>query len=196
MNKTSEKWDAIYRQSQSQAVAAKVLSEHRYLLPKQGQALDLACGVGGNALLMAEAGLNVDALDISLIALQRVEEQAVFLGRHINVKQCDISAEILPEAFYDVIVISRFLDRALCNAIMASLNAGGILFYQTFTRSKIDQSGPGNPDYLLAANELLRLFAPLTLLFYQEDARIGDLQYGNRNEAYFIGQKPLLPEQL
>jgi len=74
---------------------------------------------------------------------------------------------------------------------MAALTTGGLLFYQTFTRDKLDRQGPGNPDFLLASNELLRLFAPLTLIFYQEYARIGDLQRGDRNEARFIGQKPL-----
>jgi tellurite methyltransferase len=63
------------------------------------------------------------------------------------------------------------------------------LFYQTFTRNKLDQHGPSNPDYLLGDNELLSLFSSLSLVFYQEYARIGDWRYGNRNEACFIGQK-------
>ena len=72
---------------------------------------------------------------------------------------------------------------------MAALKPGGLLFYQTFTRHKLDKSGPSNPDYLLARNELLQLFAPLTVIYYQEYPAIGDLQRGNRNEAQLIGQK-------
>jgi hypothetical protein len=103
--------------------------------------------------------------------------------------QANITPEMRQNSSFDVIVISRFLDRALCNAIMAGLKTGGLLFYQTFTRNKLDQAGPSNPDFLLANNELLRLFAPLMLVYYQEYARIGDLHCGDRNEAYFIGQK-------
>ncbi len=192
MSDLRAKWDETYSQPLQQTEAAKVLAEHRYLLPEHGQALDLACGLGGNALLLAEAGLSVDAWDISGVALRALQDQAAARNLRINTRQCNITPMMLPIDQYDVIVISRFLDRALCNAIMAALKTGGLLFYQTFTRNKIDQQGPSNPDFLLANNELLRLFAPLTLIFYQEYSRIGDLQCGDRNEARFIGQKPLI----
>ncbi len=191
MNGLEEKWDGIYRQSPYQAEAAKVLSKNRFLLPEQGKALDLACGLGGNALLLAEAGLTVDAWDISGVALQALQVQAALRNLNINIRQGIITQANLPNDSYDVVVISRFLDRNLCNAIMATLNTGGLLFYQTFTRNKLDRQGPNTPDYLLATNELLRLFTPLTLIFYEEYARVGNLQYGNRNEACLIGQKPL-----
>ena len=191
MNALQAKWDTIYSQYQGQTEAVAVLTENRCLLPDQGRALDLACGLGGNALLMAEAGLSVDAWDISNVALQALQEQAAVRRLRIDARQCIITPQMLPIGLYDVIVISRFLDRALCNAIMGALKTGCLMFYQTFTRGKLDQQGPSNPDYLLASNELLRLFAPLTLIFYREYARIGDLRRGDRNEACFIGQKSL-----
>ena len=64
------KWDAIYQRPTQEPQAAEVLRENRFLLPVSGRALDLACGLGGNALFMAAAGLNVDAWDISGTALQ------------------------------------------------------------------------------------------------------------------------------
>ncbi|MDD4913893.1 MAG: class I SAM-dependent methyltransferase [Methylococcales bacterium] len=186
------KWDECYRnQPQQPPAAANVLERSRCLLPQQGRALDLACGLGGNALLLAEAGLQVEAWDISAIALQALQKNAAERRLAITVRQCRIAPEMLPKAAFDVIVISRFLDRTLCNAIMAALDFGGLLFYQTFTRRKLDPQGPNNPDYLLAENELLSLFPALTLIFYQEYARVGDLNCGDRNEAQFIGQKPL-----
>ena len=63
------------------------------------------------------------------------------------------------------------------------------MFYQTFVREKLNPAGPGNPDYLLAENELLELFAGLRVVFYREDGRVGDLTCGRRDEAYFVGQK-------
>ncbi|MBD9359747.1 class I SAM-dependent methyltransferase [Methylomonas fluvii] len=189
MSDLQDKWDAIYQNACSPPLPAEVLSQLQYLLPKQGKALDLACGLGGNALLLAESGLDVDAWDISPVALQILQQQATENGLPIATRQCHISAETLAPQTYDVIVICRFLDRALCNAIMAALKPGGLLFYQTFTRNKLDQQGPSNPEYLLANNELLRLFSSLSVVFYQEYAKLGDVRFGNRNEACFIGQK-------
>jgi 2-polyprenyl-3-methyl-5-hydroxy-6-metoxy-1,4-benzoquinol methylase len=189
MTDLQDKWNAIYRSAGAPIRPAEVLSQHQYLLPKRGKALDLACGLGANALLLAEFGLDVDAWDISAVALQMLQNQAIEKGLFIAAQQCRISAETLAQEAYDVIVICRFLDRALCNAIMAALKPGGLLFYQTFTRHKLDQQGPSNSDYLLEHNELLRLFSPLNVVFYQEYARLGDVRLGNRNEACFIGQK-------
>jgi tellurite methyltransferase len=162
---------------------------HQHLLPIQGNALDLASGLGGNALILAQQGLQVEAWDISSVALAKLDEQAQKQNLSIATHPCFITADRLPKNHFDVIVISRFLDRSLCNAIMAALKTEGLLFYQTFTRNKIDQQGPSNPDYLLDCNELLRLFSPLNLIFYQEFGRTGNLQHGNRNEASYIGQK-------
>ena len=189
MRELQAKWDKIYLDNQAQPEAAQVLSMQRHLLPEQGCALDLACGLGGNAVLLAEHGLQVDAWDISAVALLKLTAYAEQGRLSIATRMGSISPNWLPQNHYDVIVISRFLDRSLCNAIMAALKPEGLLFYQTFTRSKLDQQGPSNPDYLLDANELLTLFSSLSLVFYQEYARIGDLRHGNRNEACFIGQK-------
>ena len=189
MSELQAKWDAIYSQSGTFPTACKLLETHGYLLPKQGKALDLACGLGGNALMLAAKGLSVEAWDISGIALQILQDQARSQQLRIATRQAEITPEMLQNPSFDVIVISRFLDRNLCNAIMVGLKTGGLLFYQTFTRNKLDQAGPNNPDFLLMNNELLRLFAPLRLVYYQEYARIGDLRCGERNEAYFIGQK-------
>ncbi|AMK76806.1 MULTISPECIES: class I SAM-dependent methyltransferase [Methylomonas] len=189
MTDLQDKWDTVYRSASAPASPAEVLSKHRYLLPKQGKALDLACGLGGNAILLAESGLTVEAWDISSVGLGILQQQATEKSLSITTQQCHINAETLTKQTYDVIVICRFLDRTLCNAIMAALKPGGLLFYQTFTRNKLDQQGPSNPDYLLASNELLRLFSPLNVVFYQEYVKLGDVRIGNRNEACFIGQK-------
>ncbi|QPK62395.1 class I SAM-dependent methyltransferase [Methylomonas sp. LL1] len=181
------KWDAIYSGHQPEFNVADVLSNNRHLLPNHGAALDLACGSGGNALFLAEHGLHVDALDISPVALACLQDQAGQRQLSVTTRQGFITPDSLDQDHYDVIVISRFLDRSLCNAIMSALKSEGLLFYQTFTRDKLDQHGPSNPDYLLERNELLDLFSPLTLVYYQENAGIGDLRHGNRNEACFIG---------
>jgi 2-polyprenyl-3-methyl-5-hydroxy-6-metoxy-1,4-benzoquinol methylase len=188
-----KKWDEVYsNRTDLPLSAAKVLAEHSFLLPESGVALDLACGLGANALLLAEQGLDVHAFDISSVALEKLQQLAQQQGLKVTTRQVDIQANVLAENSFDVIVITRFLDRSLSGAIVAALKPKGLLFYQTYTKQKITDSPPNNPDFLLAENELLKLFSPLKVIFYQEHGRVGDITCGERNEALFVGQKSSL----
>ncbi len=184
------KWDRIYSQQDHRPNnTLPLLTENAYLLPKSGNALDLACGLGDNALFLAKHGLITDAWDISSIALQKLSAEADRQKCNITTRQYDIDETCLMNCAYDVIVVTRFLDRSLVNAIINALNAGGLLFYQTFTQDRVVNQGPRNPDFLLSANELLELFSPLGVVFYRENGMIGDRNTGLRNEAQFIGLK-------
>lgn len=188
-----QKWNARYAavQDEVRPQAARVLREFHYLLPPMGEALDLACGTGGNALLLAEKNLRTHAWDSSNVAIEKLTKQAISLGLTVRTRVCDV-VQSPPEAnYYDVIVVSRYLDRRLTAAIVNALKPGGLMFYQTFIREKIGDGGPSNPDYLLAENELLRLFSPLHILVYREEGCVGDLTQGFRNEAMLVAQKRL-----
>ena len=68
-----EKWDRNYRCSSVDFPRpCRVLDDYGYLLPASGNALDIACGLGGNALLLAAAGLNTTAIDISEVAIDKL----------------------------------------------------------------------------------------------------------------------------
>jgi len=182
------KWDLIYEKSDF-SIPADVLLENRFLLPKKGIALDLASGLGANAIFLAERGLDTHAWDISAVALARLQQKACNMHLNISSKQVCIAQNVLPKNAFDVIVVTRFLDRSLCNEIIESLKSDGLLFYQTYVREKLTSGGPHNPSFLLARNELLKLFSSLNLVAYRENHRIGDLQCGERNEALFVGHK-------
>ena len=124
-----------------------------------------------------------------MVAIEKVRKLAAEKRLKVTAKQIDIQKNVLPKNSFDVIVTTRFLDRTLSHEIMAALKFDGLLFYQTYTQQKIADSPPHNPDFLLAENELLSLFSPLKVIFYQEHGLIGHIEYGERNEALFIGQK-------
>jgi tellurite methyltransferase len=191
MNELREKWDRIYSLDEpGKQAPAPVLAENAFLLPTAGTALDLASGLGANAIFLAEHGLTVTALDISSTAIEKLSAYACNRRLAIEARQEAVTPASLPSSAYDAIVISRFLDRSLNDAIIDALKPGGLLFYQTFTRLKVAAEGPNNPAYLLETNELLDLFSPLRTVFYRENAAIGDIRLGLRNEAQFVGQKP------
>lgn len=188
-----KKWDQRYRDGDpGQCEPARVVEEFRHLLPCSGKALELACGLGANALVLARQGLETRAWDISAVAVEKLGQHALAQGLSLEAEVRDAVAAPPGRRSADVIVVSRFLDRGLCPAIQAALKPGGLLFYQTFTQASVECGGPSNPSFRLARNELLALFPELIVLAYREEDLVGDTRQGFRNEAMLVGMKPPL----
>lgn len=185
------KWNKIYSKATTPITACPLLQEQSFLLPAGGRALDLACGRGGNALLLAQRGFAVDAWDLSAVGIKQLEEQAaeVSMTDKVMANVRDVIAEPPPENTYDVIVASYFLHRPLSEALEKALKPNGLLFYQTFHENKLSDSGPKSPDYLLQSNELLHLFPTLTTVYYQEFVDEGDVTKGDRNCGCLVAKK-------
>jgi SAM-dependent methyltransferase len=190
-----EKWNLRYQEQEiNTARPARVLEENSYLLPQYGKALDLACGLGGNAQVLARLGLDVDAVDLSSVAIEKIQDYAKSHTLPINAFVRDVEKDGLPpEQYdaYDIIVVSYFLERSLFPQIISRLADGGLLFYQTWTKEKVDgnENGPSNPGFLLKPGELSRLCNDLRIVYYRENGLLGDTQKGIRNEAMLVGQK-------
>ncbi|QKT03499.1 class I SAM-dependent methyltransferase [Ectothiorhodospiraceae bacterium 2226] len=190
-----EKWDERYRRKGGELGSpARVLRDHAHLLPEHGLALDLACGLAANAFFLAEHGLTTHAWDISEVAVERVRELAAQRGVTVHANIRDVTVAPPAPASFDVIVVSRFLERDLAPALVAALRPGGLLFYQTYTRTRASdpevEEGPTNPQFRLGDNELLRLFAPLRVLAYREEGAVAGAAEGLRDEALLVAQRP------
>jgi 2-polyprenyl-3-methyl-5-hydroxy-6-metoxy-1,4-benzoquinol methylase len=185
----TEKWNTRYRAAEGEATACYVLREFLHLLPAEGEALDLACGRGGNALLLAEQGLQTQAWDLSSVAIETLQTTADARGLAIQASVRDVEQEPLQANSVDVLVVSYFLERDLAPALINALKVGGLLFYETYIREKPQGVGPSNPGYLLGANELLDLFADLHVLAYREEGLVGAMEKGQRNVAMLVAQK-------
>nr|MCS5564747.1 class I SAM-dependent methyltransferase [Methylococcales bacterium] len=156
MHPLQEKWDGIYRKAfgNVRPEPALVLRQYDYLLPGQGRALDLACGMGGNALFLAERGLSTTAWDLSAVAIERLSQVVATDQLDLVCEVRDLEKKPPPQSSFDVVVVSRFLDRNLNRSLAAVLRPGGLLYFQTFVADKDPASGPENPAYLLRENEL------------------------------------------
>ena len=182
-------WNA--RHADAERGAAWVLREHAHLLPARGDALDLACGLGANALLLVDHGLRVQSWDFSPTAIERLGQEALQRGVSLRGEVRDVVRAPPEPASFDVIVVSHFLERDLMPHLVAALRPGGLLFYQTFTTERVAGAAtPGNPAFLLAPNELLELCRPLRLLVYREDGPYGDTGQGLRAMAALVGAHP------
>lgn len=180
----ASKWNARYayaKRDQALPEPASVLVTGEAYLPDNGQALDVACGRGANAFYLSQKGLNVQAWDISQVAIDSMLDYKRAHQQHTNVRpevRNVVERPPTPDSF-DVIVVSRFLDRPLCAKLSAALKSGGVLFYQTFT------AGLSNRDYLLRPNELPELFAVLEPCLSYESP----LDERGFSEAFFVGRK-------
>jgi 2-polyprenyl-3-methyl-5-hydroxy-6-metoxy-1,4-benzoquinol methylase len=184
-----EKWNERYRDAAGVPQASRVLTEHLHLLPDHGRALDLACGLGGNAILLARQGLKTDAWDIADVPIAALQKTALEQQLPVRAEVRDVEADPPLPGTYDVIVVSHFLDRDIIPALIQALKPGGLVYYQTFTRQRVSGRGPQREAFRLADQELLQLFSGLQILFYREEGRVGDVLQGFRDEAMLIGRK-------
>ena len=115
-----------------------------------GAVLDVACGSGRHARLLARLGFEVDAVDRDARLFADPPPQARLL-------QADIEAGPWPYAgrLFDAIVVTNYLHRPLLPVLAASLERGGILVYETFAQGNERFGKPSNPAFLLAPGELL-----------------------------------------
>lgn len=194
-------WDARHREAaqNSPAEPASIVSEWLPLLP-HGTALDLACGTGRHALLLAQRRQSVAAVDWSGAALDILENRARKLKIHltrvtpadlaesrahgIQLVQADLEGIQLSEASFALILCLQYLQHSLFPQMARALRPGGVLLFETFTRAQLNYSGgPRNPAYLLEPGELRTAFPALHVLFYRE------LNAG-QGIASLVAQKP------
>ena len=185
MSSAQGKWDRIYSTKIAsgdltifEIEANLALTSAARLLPKKGRALDLAAGLGGDSRFLAEQGLTVDAIDISTVAMDWVNNQSLQATLPIHANAIDIRSDTLKTNHYDLVHFHHFLDRSLVEAISRSLKPGGLLIASTFltpehltSEQRRDLPGPSNPDFQLKDGELLALFPSLDIIqFIETDA--------------------------
>jgi 2-polyprenyl-3-methyl-5-hydroxy-6-metoxy-1,4-benzoquinol methylase len=162
-------WDERYQNTWEGEVRepASFLKENLTKLPK-GKALDLAMGVGQNAIFLAENGYEVVGIDSSQVAVEKTQKYAREKSVSIQVIKADLTTYILPEDEYDVILNFYFLERSLIPQMKKALKRGGMVVFETYTMEHQKYDKPFNPDYLLQENELLHSFLDFKVIFYQE----------------------------
>jgi SAM-dependent methyltransferase len=136
------------------------------------QALDVACGFGGNALYLAERGYQVDAVDVSDVALAQARAEAGRRGLQeaIAFVQADLDQWPVPPARYDLIVVFYYLNRGLMPRLARGLRPGGLLFQANHNQRFLTVRPDFDPDYLLAVGELrqMALDAGLEVVYYAD----------------------------
>ncbi|HEY3303994.1 MAG TPA: methyltransferase domain-containing protein [Candidatus Binatia bacterium] len=166
-----KKWDEKHAGRHSHDAPSSFLHEvldSRSWTIQPGRALEIATGKGRNALLLAERGFQVDAMDISPVALEEARKIARARALDINFIETDLDGADIAPAAYDLVVNFNFLQRDLIPRMKTALKPGGRVVFETFLIDQRVLGHPRNPSYLLGHNELLELFRDFRVLYYRE----------------------------
>lgn len=192
MNLTADKWDKIYASCELSTPAEPcwLLRHHSRYLPLRGHALELGSGLAGNARFMARCGLNTQAWDVSEVATGLVNKWARAQGlNQLQAYAVELNPQVLAQQQFDVIVVSRFLDRTLSQAIESALKPRGVVFYQTFL-SPVQDNAPQNPDFYIHPNEYQAWWPNLRCELYGEGRLIEEgKEATSRRYGWYIGRK-------
>jgi SAM-dependent methyltransferase len=134
-----------------------------HLIRPHGRVLDLAAGGGRHSRWLAARGFAVTAVD-------RDAEAMAALGDVAETIVADLEGAPWPlgDRRFDAIVVTHYLWRPLFPAIVAALDAGGVLLYETFAAGNETVGRPARPDFLLGRGELLRVAANLHVVAYED----------------------------
>jgi SAM-dependent methyltransferase len=131
-----------------------------------GSVLDVACGAGRHAALLAGRGHAVTAIDRDLSGVQD-------LSGDVALVQADIENAPWPLLFngapiqFNGVVVTNYLWRALLPTLVGSVAQGGVLLYETFTQGNETVGRPSRPEFLLRPGELLDVCKDLQVVAYE-----------------------------
>jgi tellurite methyltransferase len=133
------------------------------------KALDVAMGRGRHALVLAQYGFETYGVDVVFDAVRDAVNAAAREGLTVRVWCADLTVFPLPSAAFDLVVVTRYLQRDLFASIRDAVTAGGFVIYETFTvRQRALGTGPTSADHLLEPGELRAAFDGWDVLFYEE----------------------------
>ena len=157
-----------------------------------GRALDVACGAGRHALVLAERGFDVTAVDASRAGVGLLRERARERGLRIDARVADLERgefRVEPEA-YDLVCDFYYLQRDLFAALRDGVRPGGLFVAAIHLADGDPHARPMNPDFLLRPGELRAHFDGWEILHDRETAgRDTDAGQHTRRSAELIARK-------
>ena len=150
--KDKERWNEKYQDNKIPDKPIQLIKDYASLATGK-QALDIACGMGRHSKYLASLGFEVDALDISSVAIEQLQNLA-----HINAIEVDFDSYTLEKEKYDLIVCTYFLERRLFPQMIEALKPNGIILMETFLHDEGNERVPSNPAFRLNEGELEAYF--------------------------------------
>ncbi len=153
-------------------------------LRKQGRILSIADGEGRNSVWLAKHDHQVEAFDISQVAIEKAKSFAAQSQVEVAYQRADCDSFIWPTEKYDAViaVFIQFADPELRQRIFANifktLKSGGLLILQGYTPKQLDYKtgGPGELSHLYTEELIRNLLSEMEILeieSYEEELQEG-----------------------
>lgn len=137
--------------------------------PPAPRALDLAMGRGRHARVLAALGFEAYGVDIRFDAVLSAARDAAREGLVVRGWCADLTVSPLPRHRFELVVVTRYLQRDLLGDIAEALVPGGVVIYETFTvNQRRHGTGPTSPHHLLEEGELGGCFGGFEILADEE----------------------------
>jgi SAM-dependent methyltransferase len=188
--KPKESWDERYARGNYSALEpnARLVALVAKLPP--GKALDLACGAGRHAIVLAENGWDVTAVDNSAVGVEIAKKRAAEKNLKIDFRRADLEGGefAIEENAFDLICDLFYLQRDLFAAMKNGVKAGGVIVAAIHIYGADEPAG----RFSLREGELREFFADFEILHHREsppaDEGAGDRR---RRKAEIIARKPI-----
>jgi tellurite methyltransferase len=129
-------------------------------------ALDLACGTGRDAVLLASRGYRVTAIDHLTDAIERAQAlEARYAPPSVQWEVADVRSLVLHEQ-YDLISLSFFFDADVVRSASEALRPEGQILIEAFTPTH--RTARGKPKAVVTSHELAELVRPLQIVRCEE----------------------------
>ena len=183
-----ERWNRKYQDVHPTCDDAPdpLLIQYGNLLDGAGRALDVACGMGRNAIYLAGLGYRVLGVDGSIVGLQRARRAVRAAGVSVDLVAADLDRFTVPPDYFDLVLVVKFLSRSLIPALKQTLKAGGLFIYNTFNLNLLQERPGFNAHFLLEPGELAALFEDFDTIDSNDSPSI------EKSLSYWIGRKPMV----
>jgi SAM-dependent methyltransferase len=140
---------------------------------KPGRSLDVGMGQGRNTIYLAQQGWDSVGFDPADRAVAAARDAAARLGVRITTQVARAEDFDWGDARWDLIVLSYVGAREYAATVVRALRPGGMVVVEGFHRDAT-KTRPIGGGVVFDTNELLKLFAPLRIVRYEDADGVGD----------------------
>lgn len=163
-NEDARRWDERWAAGGMAPIAEDApdwLVDHAPMLPREGTALEIACGRGRAAVWLAARGLQVHAVDVSPVAIELASRLAAAhnIGGACRFEVHDLDDGLPAGGPVDIVLCNRFRVPELDVALVERLKPGGVLAI-----SALSEVGGRPGRFRAKQGELVRAFAGLEVI--------------------------------
>ena len=161
------KWDEKYRSRQGDLGEAESYLKECYPKLASGRILDIGAGEGRNTRFLLKKKLQVCAVDISSVGLERLKNECA--PQSVETLCVDLETNLDPAClgiYHNLVMIHYLPPDDLWRTLINGLASGGVILFCTFNEMQHEKTG-FSLRFCVQKEQLINLSSQLELLDYQ-----------------------------